>query len=186
MDFVDLERGGYARYRGDLQPRRAMDRQRSASALDEHIAMHPVILQKYRSILMCIELIEDDGVLYAEYLPANTEYDRQAFFSDRSAGFQFGVTVWPSGHRELAHYHKKMDVGVVSCSEFIFLQSGRMTITFYTRGGREVTKVNLSKGDAIVLVDGAHSLFIDEHVQAIMIKQGPFVDNLEKVMVDIA
>jgi len=133
---------------------------------------------------VCAIIIEKDGVRYAEYLPATSRPSVGGFFSERNAGFQFGVMIHPEGHRERAHYHSKIAVGESHLSEFIFIQKGVMTISFYLSNGIEFNRIKLSVGDAIVLIDGIHSYIVNSDLQAIIIKQGPFRDGVEKMLVD--
>lgn len=128
--------------------------------------------------------IEKNGILYAEFLPADVMVDETKFFSEMNSGFQLGMMKNSGGYKELPHYHKNIRAAEISASEFIFVKSGSIIIRFYDEDGIEFENLNLITGDAIVLVNGCHSYEVNEDFMAITVKQGPFSLESNKFMVN--
>ena len=122
---------------------------------------------------MTSEIIEYNGRRYAEYLPCGTAFSQTQFFSAGTNGFQFGVLVQPNGHEETVHTHELVRVDNLPMSEFLFVQRGMLTVSFYSDQKERFRDVCLKVGDALLLIDGPHSYRVDEDVQAIIVKQGP-------------
>lgn len=135
---------------------------------------------------MAVEIIERDGIRYAELLRNGSRFGESAFFSPPEASFQFGVLVQQEGYSEPAHYHLPVAEQKQLMSELIVVQSGAMAIAFYTPEGRCFEEVILRQGDAIILVDGSHSYRVVEELQALVVKQGPFQYGADKVPVTVA
>ena len=132
---------------------------------------------------MSLEIIERDGIRYAELLRGDGRFAATQFFSPQDSSFQFGVLVQPAGYSEPAHYHLPVSEREQSMSELIVVQHGSMTISFYSAEGVCFRDVTLGSGDAIVLVDGVHSYRAVADVQALVLKQGPFQNGRDKVLV---
>ena len=66
------------------------------------------------------------------------------------------------------------------------VQRGVVGVSLYDDGGRLLEEVVLQAGDAIVLIHGVHAIRVIEDMQAISVKQGPFLgDAQDKVNVEV-
>ena len=127
---------------------------------------------------MAYEVIEDDGVVYAEIIWADTTVEKTRFFSDANSSFQFGLLAHKAGFVEAPHYPDVQQMFVV--------QRGVVAMSFYRPDGSLLRDVTLRVGDAINLIHGAHSLRVIEDMQCISVKQGPFLgDEMDRVNVKI-
>ncbi|MBC7804128.1 MAG: hypothetical protein H7Y16_09660 [Candidatus Parcubacteria bacterium] len=128
------------------------------------------------------EVVEHEGVRFAEIIWAGAQVSQSRFFSQPESSFQFGLLARPTGFLEAAHFHKPLQRKIDDLQQMFVVQSGVVAVAFYDRTGAQFREVVLRAGDAINLVHGAHSIRIIEDLQAISVKQGPFLgDENDKV-----
>jgi len=125
--------------------------------------------------MMTAEVISFNGVKYAEVIRANMRVDKTQFFSPPESSFQFGLLAHEAGFVEPPHYHKPFPREVTDLQQMFVMQRGRVIIELYSDGGELLREVELSAGDAIVLIHGVHALRVLEDFQAVSVKQGPFL-----------
>ena len=134
---------------------------------------------------MSVEVIEHDGITYAEIIWADVRVEKTRFFSPPESSFQFGLLAHEAGFQEEPHYHKAVRREIDDLQQMFVMQRGLVEIQLYTDDGRLHREVRLGPGDAIVLIHGVHALRVIEDFQAISVKQGPFLgDEVDKVPVD--
>lgn len=135
---------------------------------------------------MGYEVVERDGVIYAEIIWANTAVDKTRFFSDAKSSFQFGLLAHKAGFVEAAHYHKLVERNINDVQQMFVVQRGKVAVDFYTTAGEKFREITLRTGDAINLIGGAHGIRILEDMQCISVKQGPFLgEQLDKVLINV-
>ena len=135
---------------------------------------------------MSVEVVERDGITYAEILWANTRVEKTRFFSPPESSFQFGLLAHEAGYQEDPHYHKAVRREIADLQQMFVMQRGLVDIQLFTDDGDLHKTVRLGPGDAIVLIHGVHALKVVEDFQAISVKQGPFMgDEEDKVAVKV-
>jgi len=136
---------------------------------------------------MAYEVIEYDGVRYAEVIWADTRVEKTRFFSPADSSFQFGLLAHEAGFVEAPHYHHPVRREIYDLQQMLVVQRGVLAVSFYHPEGGMIREVILRAGDAINLVHGAHSVRVIEDMQCVSVKQGPFLgDQLDKVNVETA
>lgn len=134
---------------------------------------------------MSVDVIERDGIKYAEIIWADTRVDKTRFFSPAESSFQLGLLAHEAGYQEEPHYHKAVRREIEDLQQMFVMQRGTVDVELYTDDGVLHRVVRLGPGDAIVLIHGVHALKVLEDFQAISVKQGPFLgDEEDKVAVD--
>jgi hypothetical protein len=137
-----------------------------------------------------IEVVEHEGVTYAEVIRADVRVEKTRFFSPPESSFQFGLLAHEAGYREPAHYHKSFERRIDDLQQMFVVQRGVVDVELYTDGGRLFRVLTLHAGDAIVLIRGVHAIHVREDFQALSVKQGPFygdeVDKVEVVVENVA
>jgi hypothetical protein len=121
------------------------------------------------------EVIERNGVRYAEVLRANIRTATSTFFSPPDSSFQFGLLAHEAGFYEPPHTHKPARRLIEDVQQMLVVQRGVIVIEFYAEDGTMFRDVVLRQGDAILLVHGAHALRVIEDMQCVSVKQGPFL-----------
>jgi anti-sigma factor ChrR (cupin superfamily) len=121
------------------------------------------------------ETIENDGVRFAEVIWANSTVEKTRFLSPDESSMQFGLLAHEAGFVEPAHYHKPIERTIKNLAQMLVVQKGVLAIDFFTTAGTKFREVVLRIGDAILLLDGAHSVRVIEDMQCVSVKQGPFL-----------
>ncbi len=135
---------------------------------------------------MGVDIIEHDGVRYAEILWGDTRVDRTVFYSPPESSFQFGLLAHPAGFVEPPHVHKPISRTIDDLQQMFVVQRGVVVVELYSDDGALVEEVELRAGDAIVLIHGAHAIRVVEDMQCISVKQGPFLGTeQDKVFIGI-
>jgi hypothetical protein len=128
------------------------------------------------------EVIELDGIRYAEIIWAGTQVAKTRFFSAPESSFQFGLLAHQSGYQEPPHYHGEIKRAISDLQQMFVVQRGKVAVQFFAGDGTLFREVVLGPGDAINLVHGVHAIRILEDMQCISVKQGPFLgDAMDKV-----
>lgn len=134
---------------------------------------------------MAYEVIEFDGLVYAEVIWADTSVEVTKFFSPAESSFQFGLLAHKKGFIEPAHYHHTVRREILDLQQMFVVQRGVVAIDFYSLEGIKLREIVLRVGDAINLGGGSHAVRVLEDMQCISVKQGPFLgDQLDKINVD--
>ena len=133
---------------------------------------------------MSIEVIEHQGVTYAEIIWADTRVERSTFYSRPESSFQFGLLAHGAGYAEDPHYHKANARTIDDLQQMFVMQRGVVDVQLFADDRSLHREVRLHAGDAIVLIHGIHAIKVVEDMQAISVKQGPFLgDEEDKVVV---
>jgi hypothetical protein len=133
-----------------------------------------------------IEVIEHNGVRYAEVIRADVTVEKTTFFSPAESSFQFGLLAHEAGYLEEPHYHREFSRTVADLQQMFVVQKGVVGVLLYADDGALLREVVLRVGDAIVLVHGAHAVRVIEDMQCISVKQGPFLGvEYDKVVIKV-
>jgi len=124
---------------------------------------------------MSIEAIEYNDLRYAEIIRADTVVEKTTFFSPAESSFQFGLLAHQTGFVEPPHYHRPFPREINDLQQMFVVQKGIVAVQLYTDTGELFREVILKAGDAIVLIQGVHSIRVIEDMQCISVKQGPFL-----------
>ena len=135
---------------------------------------------------MSLEIIEHNGTRFAEVIRADVAVDRTTFYSPAESSFQFGLLAHEAGYSEPPHFHRPFQRTIEDLQQMFVVQRGVVAISLYDDDGKLLQKVTLRAGDAIVLIHGTHAIRVIEDLQAISVKQGPFLgDSMDKVEVSV-
>lgn len=133
-----------------------------------------------------IEVIEHNGVRYAEVIRADVTVKKTTFFSPAESSFQFGLLAHEAGYLEDPHYHREFSRTVTDLQQMFVVQKGVVGVRLYADDGALLREVVLRVGDAIVLVHGSHAIRVIEDMQCISVKQGPFLGvEYDKVVIKV-
>lgn len=109
-------------------------------------------------------------ILKEKKLPAGSN-----FVTEEDNDFQVGLHKRPKGHKFIPHVHsnKKM-VKLKTLQEFLYIQKGKVKITFYDNEGQKITHKMLRQNEAVLIISAGQGLDVLEDAQILEIKQGPF------------
>ena len=121
------------------------------------------------------EVVEHGGIRYAEIIRAGSATPTTKFCSPADSSLQFGLLAHERGFIEPAHFHKPVERRITNLAQMFVVQKGKIAVDFFTPDGKKLGEVVLGVGDAILLVDGVHSIRVLEDMQCVSVKQGPFL-----------
>jgi len=121
------------------------------------------------------ELIVHKKKHYAEVIRSSLKSKSTIFFSPEKSSFQFGLLAHKKGYEEKPHYHRPFKRVIKDVQQMFVVQKGKVRVDLYSDDKKLIKKINLKKGDAIVLIHGTHAINVIEDMQCISVKQGPFL-----------
>ena len=121
------------------------------------------------------------GEILAIFIPADVTIEGIEFYTDPEMDFQIGAMRRPLGHEVEPHVHSPVERDLIGTKEVLFVRSGRIAIDFYDDDKKIVTSIEMVSGDVIYLHMGGHGIrFIEESV-LLEVKQGPYIQDADKV-----
>ncbi len=81
------------------------------------------------------------------------------------------------GHIVSKHTHKKIRKVTAQPQEAIVVVKGSIEAKIFNRKGKILAKKNVSSGQCLFLVDGAHEVKVTKNAQIYAFKDGPYVDD---------
>lgn len=135
---------------------------------------------------MSVEVVEYNGIKYAEIIWANTRVEKTTFFSLPESSFQFGLLAHEAGFVEPPHYHKPVTRTINDLQQMFVVQRGVVAVQLSSDDGSLLREIILHPGDAIALIHGVHAIRVIEDMQCISVKQGPFLGTeYDKIFVEV-
>ena len=107
-----------------------------------------------------------------------------SFFTDNKDIQQVGYMYHKKNHIIKPHIHKKQTRKLLHTSEVILILKGVLRVDFYEKNKKYLFSKILKEKDIIMLVHGAHGFKAIKSVQMLEIKQGPYINKLDKVKFD--
>ena len=129
-----------------------------------------------------------NGVLLAiliraqPHQPARGKEPWLHFFSQEQDQLQLAAMTRPVGEKIASHWHKPYERKVYGTPEHVFVQRGRLKVTFYNGDETACATRVLEAGDHIVLLAGGHGFEVLEEVEMWETKQGPYLGKDDKVV----
>lgn len=98
---------------------------------------------------------------------------------------QLGFLNHNKSYRINSHIHLKKPRIINYCTEVLLIEKGKVKIIFYDSNKKNIYKDKiLKKGDIIILFQGGHGFKIMGKTQIIEIKQGPYIEDQDKTLIE--
>jgi hypothetical protein len=106
--------------------------------------------------------------------------------SSKEGAFPVTDPSWPlqlllmkrkQGHVILKHMHKKIRKISKQPQEALVVMKGALRASIFDRKGKLLAKKNISAGQCLLMVDGAHEVKITKNALIYAFKDGPYVDD---------
>ena len=107
-----------------------------------------------------------------------------SFFTRNNANQQIGFMSHPKNYLIKPHKHQKRETKIFITSEVIILQTGKIRVDFYDTKKKYLFSIVVKKNQIIMLVHGGHGFKVLEPVKMLEIKQGPYLNNKDKIKFD--
>lgn len=106
------------------------------------------------------------------------------FFTPSDFSQQLGYMNRPKGYSIEPHIHRIIERKVTLTQEVLYIKSGKVNVDFYDDDKIYLESTILEKGDVILLASGGHGFEFLEESEIIEIKQGPYLNDDDKVRFD--
>jgi hypothetical protein len=107
--------------------------------------------------------------------------ENREFVTDVSEEMQFAKFNLQKGYIVNKHYHQKQERTIYSTAETIIVLDGKIEVSLFEETSNNlVKKIVLESKDSIVMLHGGHSVEILEDAKFVEVKQGPYMENLDK------
>tara|TARA_B100000886_G_scaffold171963_1_gene117694 strand:- start:4502 stop:4918 length:417 start_codon:yes stop_codon:yes gene_type:complete len=108
-----------------------------------------------------------------------TNYEKE-FHTDHKQSFQIGTFNLPKGEELERHIHLENKRIISNTCETLIILDGKMTVDIYDMNKNFICTKNLSKGALISFFEGGHKFKIEKTCKFIEVKQGPYIEGLDK------
>ena len=115
--------------------------------------------------------IKADGKTIALIIKAKAQIN--GFVTNPNNPLQLGYINFPEKHQVKPHQHRALTKTTHQNQEFIYVQSGRLAVTFFNKGQSFVKHI-LNPGDCLLQLSGGHGFKFLQPTKIITIKQGPY------------
>lgn len=126
------------------------------------------------------ENIMHNGQLLAIIIRRDFDSPGLSFFTPDEFSQQLAYMHHPQGHLIQPHVHKTVMREVYNTQEVLFVRKGKVKVTFYDEGQRDVGARIIEAGDVLMLVRGGHGFEMLEPTQMFEVKQGPYAGVADK------
>ena len=103
------------------------------------------------------------------------------FFTPNDFSQQLGYMKREKGYNIEPHIHKSISREVMLTQEVLFIKSGIVRVDFYSDQREYYESRTLNKGDIILLANSGHGFVTLEESEIIEVKQGPYLEEEDKV-----
>lgn len=119
-------------------------------------------------------IIAAEGIL-ARFIPEDEWNIGSKFFSDDNEYLQVGTWNHPAGRVLGPHIHNEVKRTIDYTCEVIFIYSGRVLASIYDCREQIIEKLELKRGDTLILLKGGHGYeILEEDTRVLEIKNGPY------------
>jgi cupin fold WbuC family metalloprotein len=115
-----------------------------------------------------------------DYVPER----RSNFLTGQNESFQLGFIAKKKSERVPLHRHKEQVRKLTSTSEFLIVRSGSCKIFVYSDDNLLSEHFDCHTGDMILLLSGSHSIDFSDDTVLIEVKQGPYVQDADKELLE--
>lgn len=127
-----------------------------------------------------VETIKHDGVVIAHIIYKGYMNEGIEFFSANEDSLQLGYMTRPKGYQVIPHIHNLVPRNIVATQEVLFIKNGEILIDFYSVNQEYLESRQLSSGDIILFVSGAHGIEFLAKTEIIEVKTGPYLKDADK------
>ena len=128
-----------------------------------------------------IEKIHNKNKLLAIIIRADFEKDGIEFFTPNNFSQQLGYMKHSKGYVINPHTHNIVPRNVTLTQEVLYIKKGTVRVDFYENNQTYLKSSILKTGDVILLAAGGHGFEMIEETEMIEIKQGPYLEEEDKV-----
>jgi hypothetical protein len=127
-----------------------------------------------------IEVRDNQDLLYAIVIEKSASFYGTQFFTDVESEFQLGGMSRNEKSPVLKHRHNLIKREINYTSEFILVRSGNAQIQVWSEDNVHLFETRLGAGDCVLFFRGYHSVTFENECEILEVKQGPYLQSLDK------
>ncbi len=133
--------------------------------------------------MLSIQTIKYKGKILAHIFKKELKANGVKFLTPDSYSLQLGLLEHKKGVILKSHQHNPdVKYKVDTTQEFLYVEKGKVKVTYYSNDWKKVKEVIMHKGDFFLHVDGGHGFEMLEKSRLIEVKQGPYPgENIAKI-----
>jgi mannose-6-phosphate isomerase-like protein (cupin superfamily) len=131
--------------------------------------------------MQMIEHITNNEMIVAIIIRVSYKQEGIEFFTPDDFSQQLAYMNRPAGYCISPHIHCKVNREVLLTQEVLFIKQGKVQIDFFDDDQHFLQSTVVYSGDVIMLASGGHSLTFIEQSEIIEVKQGPYLEEGDKV-----
>jgi len=132
-----------------------------------------------------IEWIGFQGTNIAIIIKSQHKHEGLEFITDAQNSLQVAYMQRKKGEIIKSHIHNKVVRTIEETQEVLIVKRGLIRVELFSGNGERVAVRTLSEGDTIILLSGGHGFYVIEDAEMLEVKQGPYVGNMDKVLLNI-
>lgn len=135
-----------------------------------------------------MEKIFYKNTFYALIIRASEQFvkDGVDFKTKNSDLLQVGFLKHPTNHHIKPHIHINKKRILDFCTEVLIIKKGKVKVIFYNEHAKNINKNKiLKKNDLIILFKGGHEFKVLKKCEVLEIKQGPYLLNKDKKLLNV-
>tara|TARA_B110000858_G_C17752833_1_gene450562 strand:- start:383 stop:796 length:414 start_codon:yes stop_codon:yes gene_type:complete len=115
--------------------------------------------------------------IYAYILKKEIFKNQYNFITNNTDPLQLGFFQMKDGDKSILHYHKNNKRISFKTSEYLYVISGSIEISFYSLHNNLLSNHKVKKGGSVLIFDLAHEIKYKNSTKLLEIKTGPFIQN---------
>jgi hypothetical protein len=131
-----------------------------------------------------IEQVIDKKKLLSIIIRADYKSKGIEFFTPDDFSQQLGYMNRKKNHIISPHTHNIVQRDVQFTQEVLIIKSGKVRVDYYDEKKKYLESRILNKGDIVLLAYGGHGFQMIEDSEIIEVKQGPYLDEVDKIRFD--
>jgi hypothetical protein len=105
------------------------------------------------------------------------------FVTEKHEPQQLGFMRRPEGYRVPLHKHRRIERKIDKVQEVLIVKWGLVQVDLFDDTLSEHAQVIIGPGDVLLLADGAHAVTFLEDSELIEVKQGPYMEQDDKIQI---
>jgi quercetin dioxygenase-like cupin family protein len=124
---------------------------------------------------------DNNGRLLAFHISFSSISEEKNFVTSNDLDFQVASFNLKKETVIEKHYHPTQERLINTTHEVIVILDGTIEVSIYDTELNIVDKITASRGDTVALFSGGHGIKVIEDCKLIETKQGPFIEEIDKV-----
>ena len=128
-----------------------------------------------------MKIFDENNKLLAIFIKSEKILDGKNFETEDEQELQLASFKLEKGVEIEKHYHPPQERKVSNTSEVLIMIEGEILVDIYDDNLKLISSEMINKGDTVALISGGHGLKIKKDARFIEVKQGPYIEEQDKV-----